>query len=166
MHIIDEIIRDRRREKAHIPKEIKFKTKPQIALDQLRAACAAGIPRGVALTDGSYGSNLSFRTGMRQLALDYMAAIVSTLKVRAVPTRRAAQQPEETLLIGWPKGVAKPTKYWPSTPDDSMSFEHPVDISKMRWRIERDYRDLKQEVGLGHYGTVLLAKRNPPIHEG
>ena len=190
----------KRREKAHIPREIKFKTKPQIALDQLRAACAAGIPRGVALIDGSYGSNLSFRIGMRQLALDYVAAIVSTLKVRAVPmrgvpeermdvlqlarslpksawhtitwregtadllysrfarvrvraapTRRAAQQPEETLLIEWPKGAAKPTKYWLSTLDDNMSFEHLVDISKMRWRIERDYRDLKQEVGLGHY---------------
>ena len=46
-----------RRKKARVPEEIKFKTKPQIALDQLRAACAAGVPRGVVLDDSSYGSN-------------------------------------------------------------------------------------------------------------
>jgi SRSO17 transposase len=26
-----------------------------------------------------------------------------------------------------------------------------VDIAKLRWRIERDYQELKQEVGLGHF---------------
>ena len=44
-------------QKARVPEEIEFKTKPQIALDQLRAACAAGVPRGVVLDDSSYGSN-------------------------------------------------------------------------------------------------------------
>ena len=36
-----------RRKKAHVPKAIKFKTKPLIALEQIREACAAGVPRGV-----------------------------------------------------------------------------------------------------------------------
>ena len=33
----------------------------------------------------------------------------------------------------------------------TISFRDLVDIAKMRWRIERDYQELKQEIGLGHY---------------
>ena len=42
-----------RRKKAHVPKAITFKTKPQIALEQIRWACAAGVPRGVLLIDAN-----------------------------------------------------------------------------------------------------------------
>src|SRR3974390_68060 len=50
--------------KARIPKEISFKTKPQIALEQIRDALAAGIPQGTVLADASYGSNSEFRIGV------------------------------------------------------------------------------------------------------
>jgi SRSO17 transposase len=33
----------------------------------------------------------------------------------------------------------------------TYSFRRLVDLAKLRWRIERDYQELKQEVGLGHY---------------
>jgi SRSO17 transposase len=187
-----------RRAKAHVPKAIRFKTKPQIALEQLGAACAAGITRGVVLFDASYGSNTALRTSVSALALRYVAAIVSTVKVRAAadrdaprlsvkalalslpkhawrtitwregtaerlrsrfarvrvriaPMRGAAGHAEETLLIEWPQGEAAPTKYWLSNLDKNIAFGRLVDIAKMRWRIERDYQDLKQEIGLGHY---------------
>jgi hypothetical protein len=55
------------------------------------------------------------------------------------------------LLIEWPEGEAAPTKYWLSNIAKTISFHDLVDIAKMRWRIERDYQDLKQEIGLGHY---------------
>ena len=58
---------------------------------------------------------------------------------------------EEWLLIEWPAGEAAPTKYWLSTLPANMSFHELVDFAKLRWRIERDYLELKQEVGLGHY---------------
>ena len=68
---------------------------------------------------------------------------------------RAAQgnhpRDEEWLLIEWPKGEAKPTRYFLSTLSADMSLKELVAIVKMRWRIERDYRELKQEVGLGDY---------------
>ena len=58
---------------------------------------------------------------------------------------------EEWLLIEWPDGEAEPTRYWLSTLPADISFERLVDLTKLRWRIERDYLELKQEVGLGHY---------------
>ncbi|MGB8435715.1 MAG: IS701 family transposase [Burkholderiales bacterium] len=58
---------------------------------------------------------------------------------------------EEWLLIEWPKGEDAPTKYWLSTLPQDTTFRSLVDMTKLRWRIERDYQELKQEVGLGHY---------------
>jgi SRSO17 transposase len=58
---------------------------------------------------------------------------------------------EEWLLIEWPRGEEEPTKYWLSTVPETIAFHRLVDLAKLRWRIERDYQELKQEVGLGHY---------------
>ena len=189
-----------RREKAHVPAAIRFKTKPQIALEQIRAALKAAVAPGVVLMDASYGTNSCLRQGIVELGLRYVAAIISTVKVRpvrednpklrrisvaalarslpkhawrtiawregsnaklrsrfarvrvrAAPMRGEAQFAEETLLIEWPKDEAAPTKFWLATVDDNMSFRGLVDLAKLRWRIERDYQDLKQEIGLGHY---------------
>jgi len=203
-----------RREKAGVPLGIGFKTKPEIALEQIRWACAAGLPRGVALMDVAYGNDSRLRTGMTALGLTYVAGIQpNTLMWRsgAGPRRRGKplnntgrrDEPDlisakevalglpkrawrtirwregsadwlawrlarvrvgvghnqlipellmpEWLLIEWPKGDAEPTKYWLSTLPAHLSFRRLVDLTKLRWRIERDYQDLKQEVGLGHY---------------
>jgi SRSO17 transposase len=59
--------------------------------------------------------------------------------------------PREWLLIEWPEGEAEPTKYWLSTLPEDISFERLVELAKLRWRIERDYHDLKQELGLDHF---------------
>ena len=189
-----------RRAKAHIPRAIRFKTKPQIALEQIRAALLASVAPGVVLMDASYGSNSALRQAITGLGLSYVAAIVSTVKVRPVrkddakpprvsvedlarslpkhtwrtitwregtnkrlqsrfaclrvrvaPIRGEARFAEETLLIEWPKGEAAPTKFWLATVEGNISFRGLVDLAKLRWCIERDYQDLKQEIGLGHY---------------
>ncbi len=57
----------------------------------------------------------------------------------------------EWLLIEWPKGDTEPLKYWLSTLPEDMPLQRMVFEAKMRWRIERDYQDLKQDLGLGHY---------------
>src|SRR5467141_4174775 len=194
-------INDRsRRAKAHVPRAIRFKTKPQIALERIRAALLAVVAPGVVLMDASYGSNSALRQALTELGLCYVAAIVSTVKVRPVrkdnpkpprvsvealalslpkhawrtitwregtnerlqsrfarvrvrvsPIRGEARFAEETLLIEWPKDEAKPTKYWLATVDPDIPLRRLVDLAKMRWRVERDYEDLKQETGLGHY---------------
>jgi hypothetical protein len=54
-------------------------------------------------------------------------------------------------LIEWPKSEKEPTKYWLSTLPADITLRHLVYFAKLRWRIERDYLELKQEVGLGHF---------------
>jgi len=58
---------------------------------------------------------------------------------------------EQWLLIEWPIEQAEPTKYWLSTLPVNTSLVELVKTAKMRWRIERDYQELKQEFGLSHY---------------
>jgi len=57
----------------------------------------------------------------------------------------------EWLVVEWPEGAAAPDHYWLSTMAADISLERMLDVAKLRWRIERDYLELKQEVGLGHY---------------
>jgi SRSO17 transposase len=64
---------------------------------------------------------------------------------------RTEPHPEEWLLIEWPKKESEPTKYWLSTMPAGTSLKALVKIAKHRWIIERDYEELKQELGLGHY---------------
>jgi SRSO17 transposase len=66
-------------------------------------------------------------------------------------------RPEEWLLIEWPEGEKEPTKYWLSTLPESITFRRLVDFAKLRWRIERDYQELKQEVGLAGGGVCAGA---------
>lgn len=68
-----------------------------------------------------------------------------------VRVRIATDAPEEWLLIEWPNDEKKPTKFWLSTLRPNISFTHLVARAKLRWRIERDYLELKQEIGLGHF---------------
>jgi SRSO17 transposase len=63
----------------------------------------------------------------------------------------AESRPEEWLVIEWPEGEEAPTKYWFSTLPVAIAFHQLVDTAKLRWRIERDCHELKQEVGLGHF---------------
>ncbi len=64
---------------------------------------------------------------------------------------KARLRPEQWLLIEWPPGDADPLKYFLSTLPADVALEELVAQAHMRWRIERDYQDLKQELGLGHY---------------
>ena len=66
--------------------QIRFKTKPQIALEQLRWACAAGLPRGVVLLDAGYGANTDLRANITMLGLSYVAGILPNTTVWAPGT--------------------------------------------------------------------------------
>jgi SRSO17 transposase len=64
---------------------------------------------------------------------------------------RSKPRAEEWFMVEWPEGDAEPAKYWLATLPPETTLAELVDIAKLRWRIERDYQELKQEIGLGHY---------------
>lgn len=84
-----------------MPEEVTFKTKPEIALDQIRAALDAGVPPGVVLMDASYGADTSLRSALTELGLAYVAGIqphtsVWTRRKRPMPMFRF-YGPQEAL---------------------------------------------------------------------
>jgi SRSO17 transposase len=66
-------------------------------------------------------------------------------------TLRSEPWPEEWLLVEWPEGAEEPSKYWLSNLPPRTALKDLVHTAKARWLIERDYQELKQEIGLGHY---------------
>jgi SRSO17 transposase len=92
---------------------------------------------------------VSWREGTKEKLRSRFAA----LRVRPAhrDERRKEPHAEEWLLIEWPVGESEPTKYWLSTFPSDTTRRELVRIAKHRWIIERDYQELKQELGLGHY---------------
>ena len=210
-----------RRTRVGVPEEIGFETKPEIALGQIRAALAAGVPPGVVLGDAAYGVETALRVTLAGLDLTYVLGVQSSaslwppgqaplpppayggrgrpptrvqrtpehqpisarklaesLQPRAWRTitwregsnttltsrfaalrvrpahrdqKRSEPWPEEWLLVEWPKGAKEPSKYWLSNLPPRTTLRDLVHTAKARWLIERDYQELKQEIGLGHY---------------
>src|SRR3954471_1815710 len=184
----------RRRLHAGVPPAVRFRTKPEIALDQLRWAVAAGLPGRIVLMDAAYGGDRAMRGGVRELGLDYAAAVPRDLLAAPVGSgvpaelrrgRRGEARagaarvdvlardlgPGDWQTVDWRGGAAgmlggrfaaRRVRTAPSdAPGDrshwliSLPADTPladlVRHAKGRWRVEQDYRDLKQEVGLGHF---------------
>ena len=75
------------------------------------------------------------------------------LRVRPAHKDEKRHEPRdfEWLIVEWPKGEDEPTKYWLSTMPSNTSQEQLIRLAKLRWRIERDYQELKGSFGLDHY---------------
>ena len=71
--------------------------------------------------------------------------------MRTAHRTNAYLRSEEWLLVEWPESDVEPAKYWFATGPDNATLVELVFVAKMRWRIERDYQDLKQEFGLSNY---------------
>jgi SRSO17 transposase len=89
----------------------------------------------------------------RQGSQGMLRSRFATVRVRPAHRdyNRIEPHPEEWLLIEWPKSESEPTKYWFSSLSGKTSLKSLVKMGKHRWIIERDYEELKQELGLGHY---------------
>lgn len=92
---------------------------------------------------------VTWRTGTKEKLRSRFAA----LRVRPANRDywRSEPLPEQWLLIEWPKEEAQPTKYWLGSLPVTTTLSDLVLVAKQRWIIERDYEELKQELGLGHF---------------
>lgn len=93
--------------------------------------------------------DIGWRQGNRGILRSRFAAV----RVRPAhrDEKRTEPRPEEWLLIEWPKEASEPAKYWLSNLPVGTALKPLVKLAKHRWIIERDYEELKQELGLGHY---------------
>jgi SRSO17 transposase len=206
---------------AGVPDDIEFRTKWQIALDEIDHLLHDKVARAPVVSDAGYGDVTDFRDGLTERGLTYAVGIkadttfwppdieplpprnykgrgrpptllrrsashrplsardiassmpdgawrvvvwregtegmmrsrFAAVRVRAAHRdywRRTVRSPE-WLIIEWPKGEADPTKYWLSTVGQKTPIKELVRLAKMRWRVERDYQELKDEIGLDHY---------------
>src|SRR4051812_22021162 len=109
-----------------------------LAAEELAAGLPAGAWRTVTWREGTAGP----------LASRFVA-----VRVRPAHDDFRLSEPRagEWLLAEWPEGESEPTKYWLSTLPEAATLEGLVAAAKLRWRIERDFEELKQELGLGHF---------------
>jgi SRSO17 transposase len=94
-------------------------------------------------------ASVEWREGSNQTLSSRFAAV--RLRPASRDHQLAAPHPVEWLVIEWPKGEAQPTKYWLSTLPEGVDIKGLIDIIKLRWRIERDYEELKSELGLAQF---------------
>lgn len=93
--------------------------------------------------------NVTWREGTNQVLTSRFAAV----RVRCAHHDYWSSElrPQEWLLIEWPTDEAEPIKYFLSTLPADTPLQELVRVAKLRWRIERDYQELKQEFGLDHF---------------
>jgi SRSO17 transposase len=111
--------------------------------------------RDLALAAGERAAvTVTWREGTR----GKMTSRFLALRVRPanIELRRAANKADEDLAVGWllcewPDGKDEPVKYWLSNLPEDTDLTDLVCLGKLRWRIEQDYRELKDALGLDHY---------------
>jgi SRSO17 transposase len=210
-----------RRRRVGVPTAVSFRPKWHIALAQILALQAEGLPPAPVGADAGYGDVTAFRDQLTAAGIPYVVGVKGETtvwrpgqtplppkpyggrgrpptcvrrtaqrhpvslrrlaaelppaawqrvswregtrgtmrsrfaRVRVRPAHRDEQRStpraEEWLLIEWPAGAAEPTKYWLSTLPEAISVADLVRLAKLRWRIERDYQELKDELGLDHF---------------
>jgi SRSO17 transposase len=90
-----------RRREAHIPNEVVFKKKPQLAMEMIRRAITDGLPRGVVLADSAYGDSSVFRRELRELDLDYAVEVHSPTTVwRLTSSGQRRGDPMSVMDVG------------------------------------------------------------------
>ncbi len=120
---------------------------PHTTLRALALATGQAAARTVTWRQGSKATKRNPNAEMRSRFL--------ALRVRPANRhiRRAADGslPECWLLAQWPPDSAEPTDYWLSTLPTDTPLRELVRIAKIRWRVEHDYRELKDGLGLDHF---------------
>jgi SRSO17 transposase len=121
------------------PKRLRRDPEHQpLAAEKLATGLPAGAWRTVTWREGTAGPLTSRFAAVR-------------LRPAHDDFRLGEPRAEEWFLAEWPEDEEGPTKYWLSTLPETATLEELVATARLRWRIERDFEELKQELGLGHF---------------
>jgi SRSO17 transposase len=92
---------------------------------------------------------VTWREGSRGMQSSRFA--VARIRTAHHHCKGAAPGEEQWLIAQWFDGESKPTKFWLSNLPASMPARGLIRLAKLRWRVERDYQEMKQEIGLDHF---------------
>jgi SRSO17 transposase len=115
---------------------------PRSSLGQLVLAAGEQAARTVAWREGVDGEPLVSR---------FVALRVRPAGRQLRQLARGTQLPVRWLLAEWPQGEPEPVKYWLASLPETTSLQQLVGLAKLRWRVEHDYRELKDALGLDHF---------------
>ena len=94
---------------------------------------------------------VTWREGSRGLQRSRFARLPVWAAHRG-PSGQRTERVAEWLLMEWPSGEERPVKYWLAQLDSPVpGLRRLVRMAHARWRIELDYRELKEELGLDHF---------------
>jgi SRSO17 transposase len=85
------------------------------------------------------------------LAARFVALRVRPAGVQLRRVARGGELPVRWLVAEWPDGEPEPVKYWLANLPADTPLERLVHLAKLRWRVEHDYRELKDALGLDHF---------------
>src|SRR6266536_761586 len=115
---------------------------PRSSLRQLVLAVGERAATTVTWREGADGQRLVSR---------FVALRVRLAGVKLRQAARGGELPVRWLLAEWPDGEAEPVKYWLASLSETTPLERLVGLAKLRWRVEHDYRELKDALGLDHF---------------
>jgi SRSO17 transposase len=112
------------------------------SLRQLALDAGDQTARTVAWREGADGGQLRSR---------FVALRVRPAGVRLRRAAHGGELPVRWLLAEWPRGEPEPVKYWLANLPAEVGLQRLVWLAKLRWRVEHDYRELKDALGLDHF---------------
>jgi len=110
-------------------------------------------PMSVLALEKSLGREACKTVHWREASRGRQGSRFGATRVRTAHKHLHGEAPgdEQWLLYEWPAEEKEPTKFWFSTLPHHTSLKQLVRLAKLRWRVERDYQELKQEIGLDHF---------------
>jgi len=122
-----------RRNLAGVPEEIRFQTKPEIALQQIRGLVEEDVPRAPVLADAAYGNDNGFRDELQQLRLEYAVGVQSSTSVW--PPGLAPLPSKTRGLMGRPpKLLRRDERHQPLAVKELALCLSPSDLRRVSWR--------------------------------
>src|SRR6266508_592358 len=115
---------------------------PRSSLGQLVLAAGERAARTVSWREGADG---------QQLAARFVVLRVRPAGLQLRRVARGGELPVRWLLAEWPQGEPEPVKYWLASLPQTTPLQRLVGLAKLRWRVEHDYRELKDALGLDHF---------------